>query len=164
MTDFLKRAGFRAKALYKEDKKSKIEDSEAWRIVDKGLRALAEVVQHRHRRRPLAELWQRGEGLQHAQRHLDIANEIEKEWTRVQERCRKAKVKEAKAWAAEAPARIAHLATKLTQGVIPTTASAIKKATGESNIQRAADIGATQWAKTWLAEEEDGAEDIIKRI
>ena len=77
------RGGSRARAFVKEYKNKGQRDTDVWNLVQKGDKALAEVVRNKHGSRPLAELWNSGHGMQHAEMHERIAKEIEEALNRI---------------------------------------------------------------------------------
>ena len=160
----LRRVGNRASALIRAPKGKTEGFEKAWHDIERGLKALAGVAIRKHRRDPVIEQWRIGIGFLELGKIEQVALELEAKWHEILTTKRKSQIKEVKQWARNAPASIAHGATKQNIGWVPISASAAKGHLGEAREQVAADSGINEWASTWQATDQDGAEEVWKAL
>ena len=149
IVNLIRRVAHRASALVRAPRSGNDGADADWDCVLRGLKALAAAVKRRHRQSPLVEQWKNGGGYAQLVSLESVATEIEARWHQCQKGKRSKQLKEVKQWAKEAPASVAHNATKLKSGAVPITASATKAHRGEACCQDAADKGVLEWANHW---------------
>ncbi len=107
-------------------------------------------------------------------RHCDCAakldefrsayNRISAALTILSEQTHKRSLRAARIWARCASDKAVHRATKRPDVTTRKSASSDKAHIGELSNQAAADKGMCEWGGTWLAEVDDGGEDILRQV
>ncbi len=155
--------GRRPIAFARESHIREAEDQDEWRQLDHSLRRLATLVRREHRRPPLLQSWSAG-NVTGIDSLVNEATDVELACDRVNKRRSKKAHEDARRWARQAELAAAHAATRPATGASPLSASARKEHRGEATEQAAVDKGITEWGGTWKAEDEDGAEEVLRAL